>query len=1474
MDPRPISLGRRPVAVATALAVLLVVLSARAADRRMAAPGTPGLLPAPASVVDLKDPVVDLKDPGAAPAAASAPSPVRVLSADARGVEFEYLPGEPEERSGSNPLGPTTFLEFDGASPLFEPGRPVVPVRTERILLPPGADYRLRFTVGGEREFAGLRFPVDPPPPVYRNSREDPGMIPPAEWPAPIDRLQSDPVVQAAVEEFRGRRLLLVTMAPAQYNAARGTARVFEWIRVRVDFLGGASAAPGLSDGGGFTGRAPEAGTGVTVPDPALESVWQSLVLNPAGAAAARFPSGHGGAAGRGQALESAGPRPLPAGAGRADGIPADYFDDASHWVRISVRQNGLYRVTGQNLLDAGVSLDGIDPATIRLFWGSGQQLSEDALESQVPGWGESRGFREAAIQVVQQGTPDDRFDASESVLFYGLAVDNFRSWYDPTLPREWVENDQTDTAVCWLTWGGTFSGSTGGLRMDEVDATPEAGAAEITSVREDLHAEVNTASLYDATLYEAGIRWEKWWWRQLSSENADYPDLFNVNLPDADVTRPGTMFARWWGANIPAAGSSDYNGLSHHLTVTVNDSTLPTETWLGMWRRDMRVSSFRPRSGINRITAFTARIGTNPNRKDLVNLAWFEFSYWKILNLARNAVWFQGDSAGVGPAQFRAVGATEGAAVYDVTDAHRPSRLLGAVAGEGSARTLGFRVADQARRRFLLVNPAGILSPAAVRVDSKPSRWLRDTANAADYIVIAYDDYLAAAEDLAEYRRGHLRGITERDVTSSGPTRQTRVTVVKVSDIYDEFSGGMVDVAAIRNFLQYAFNNWGGGDPGLPPPAYVCLIGDANRDTRDRTSTGVRNAVPTWSNAKGSYEGEFSPYSTDDFLGRLGGPSDLAIDLIIGRLPVASAEQAREVVQKKIIGSERFSGVNPHRNRSVFVADDVCQVGSCDPLATAHIAYSEAVARVVPAALDEAKVYLYDYGGGDCAYQYKPSAKQKLLTAMNEGAWLVNYMGHGGSGQLADEKVLESSDVSTLDNLDNLPLLVAASCNVGEFDHPASEGLAEVFVKSASGGCQGVIAATHYSWSGENAALDAQFIRRLFPATDNRSIPAGRALFQAKLDRLAVGGDSGDHLKAYNYLGDPASTLVAPNRRVRFLAPPDTLFRGGTVTVTGEVLGADSLRDASFSGTLDLEVLDHPVTRRAYGACTTDIVGQPYVIAGATIFSGRAAVTAGRFTATFVVPVSLRGGPQGRIRAYAAGVGGEAVGVVDPIPIGGEAGGVPDTVAPRIVVTLPSGRAAPGEPLEAVIADSSGVNLTGIFDFRSLLLTLLDSSGQEQYRADVTGEFSYDEGSHTRGRVHTTLPDVALGRYKVVVTATDNFNNRGEGSLEVNFGTTASRPGITRLYGLPNPVRDGETMQISFTLDQAGTVRVSLYSVSGRKVREWSLDGVSGENRLAWDGTDARGDPVANGVYLVRVVARNAVGRTSDLVEPVVRAR
>ena len=64
-------------------------------------------------------------------------------------------------------------------------------------------------------------------------------------------------------------------------------------------------------------------------------------------------------------------------------------------------------------------------------------------------------------------------------------------------------------------------------------------------------------------------------------------------------------------------------------------------------------------------------------------------------------------------------------------------------------------------------------------------------------------------------------------------------------------------------------------------------------------------------------------------------------------------------------------------------------------------------------------------------------------------------------------------------------------------------------------------------------------------------------------------------------------------------------------------------------------------------------------------------------------------------------------------------------------------------------------------------------------------------------------------------------------------------------------------SVALGFSLSQAGSAELSLYSVDGRRVRSL-VNGTqqAGNCRYTWDGRDDNGHPMAAGVFYVHFVA------------------
>jgi hypothetical protein len=323
-----------------------------------------------------------------------------------------------------------------------------------------------------------------------------------------------------------------------------------------------------------------------------------------------------------------------------------------------------------------------------------------------------------------------------------------------------------------------------------------------------------------------------------------------------------------------------------------------------------------------------------------------------------------------------------------------------------------------------------------------------------------------------------------------------------------------------------------------------------------------------------------------------------------------------------------------------------------------------------------------------------------------------------------------------------------------------------------------------------------------------------------------------------------------------------------------------DGARLAGFRGTADLLVNDSDFIRDRSPRGTPIAPSQQYRLPGPVIFRGSFPVEDGRFETRFRVPLSIVGGPSGRVRVYVepeatAGFGDGATfhaGVMDTLDAGGAVPARADTTPPRIEVVFPTASVAvtPGSLLTIVLEDTSGIDLTERFEFRSILVSLTDGNGLEQHRENATSVFRYDSGSHTRGSIPFAVPVLPPGSYELRVDASDGFSNRGSRTVDLEIVESAELR-VSEFQNWPNPFEKETAFR--FRVTEPARFSLAIRSTAGRPVRTLSGEAMTGENVVPWDGRDGEGDRIANGVYLVRLEARGHVsGKKVEVWEKAVR--
>ena len=100
-------------------------------------------------------------------------------------------------------------------------------------------------------------------------------------------------------------------------------------------------------------------------------------------------------------------------------------------------------------------------------------------------------------------------------------------------------------------------------------------------------------------------------------------------------------------------------------------------------------------------------------------------------------------------------------------------------------------------------------------------------------------------------------------------------------------------------------------------------------------------------------------------------------------------------------------------------------------------------------------------------------------------------------------------------------------------------------------------------------------------------------------------------------------------------------------------------------------------------------------------------------------------------------------------------------------------------------------------------------------------------------------------------------------GIVGLTLDTPQSGRAFTNFMKIGNSVMKQGVSLVHFSVAKAGRVQVSIYDVTGRKVRNLS-DRVfpAGEHTIQWDGSDDAGSKVARGVYFVRSSVQKDAGR------------
>lgn len=1161
----------------------------------------------------------------------------------------------------------------------------------------------------------------------------------------------------------------------------------------------------------------------------------------------------------------------------RSDG---DGFASAtSPWLRIEIDHSGVYALDADDLEDNGIDPAEVDLTQLRLFCGEAEALPESASVVNLASW-----MAPCALYVEDDG--DGVWDAATRVFFFGHGPDGWgrRLGISEGEEDRYFKHPHSSHFTYWLCWGGNFTESEPiWIAREQTALTTSRPVEEIARHR--VHAEANT--VFDDRPRDDGVPWERFYYTQIQPSTVGSGATVPVYLSQIVAGEAAEIRVALWGRTWKDNFYPD-----HQAKISVNGDSVTTVEWENL-NREIVTTTLVLSEESNRIKIEVPRrtLGMSGIVNDQIYLDWIEAEYARTLSAEHDSLAFFVTAEVANSARFQIadLSRAEGWMLFDLSDPRQPRLLDPQISAAGTGYVADFQIAptgEIAEMLFLQADLAG--SPRSISAPewNVPSLRTASEIGPVDYVIVAASDLIEAATTLAEHRATTFHG-------AAGDTLQPgRVLCVAADQVFDEFAWGQHDPVAIRNLLVYIRDVW----PTLGVSSelsHILLFGDANYDPRNY-SDAKDDLVPThfyW-NEIDQYDADWEPsFDEDDWFGMLDGQDDVLLDVAVGRLPVSSSAEAEAVVAK-IVKNEVAPPTGEWRTRLLLAADDLCQSYEYDGIGWGHMEQTEAISDTSAAPGDalQHKLYLYEYGH-ECRYERKPEASRDLMDSIERGTLLFNFIGHGSEVQLADERLLELSSISSLANTDKPFLMITASCAVGKFAH-GGDGISLAAVRLANRGALAAVSASCSALSGPNSRMNKRIVQELFP---EQSI-----LHPAAIGPAVLAGkwssEVGQRLnnRRYTLLGDPGSRFATPANGIELeitqpdvvMSAPDTLLRGTIARIEGAVVDLTGLPRTDFNGQVALSVYDSDLIRTSTAMGAID-----YWLPGARIYSNEVTVTEGAFTEEIFVPTALRSGLRGvaRIFAYATADDGEddAAGARTDLHIDESSAAISDTLGPTITLAWsePGAAITEGSLVEAHLEDESGIYVTMLSPSRSVVLSVEDAYGRVLLAEDLADQVDFESDFREATLSYALPAELPAGEaLTLVIEASDNVGQRGSASLDFVFsgGSTSGGRLLSRVYNLPNPV-DPATLgsvktRFLIEIGRQADLEVALYTVSGRKIRTLEGHGLSPEEAategLPWDGRDEDGDTVANGLYFYRVVARDQIGERAELIERLIVAR
>ena len=749
-----------------------------------------------------------------------------------------------------------------------------------------------------------------------------------------------------------------------------------------------------------------------------------------------------------------------------------EWINDGQQYYKIKIGEEGVYRLTYDDLQQAGFPVTSVDPRRMQLF------------------------FRGQEQAILVNGQQDARLDAQDYLLFYGERNDGTQDtelYIAPEAQPHPYYNLHSDTTAYFLTWRldtgvgrrmSTFSEN----NITNIAAEPYHLQEELLVLTDEYSpgrqypigstsGAISRLSIFDYGEGWTGPRLKK-------GETVDYTLSINNTVPSGPPPR----------LEVQLVGR---NTQQHRVTVQVgsNAASLRTLTDVSFEYYDNYLLSEPLAWSDLGAGQFTVRLTVNGANGEADNVS---VSYVKL-------TYAQGFDAQSADHAFHLRENNSGKSYLTINNPSPESILLD-ISSTNAPQQIGYNVSGnqlttivpgtQTARQLWLGAPQPV--PSVRRVSWEA---LDPTA---DFLIITHPEMRRAARSYADPVTSY------QNYRTSPEGGNFNVAVLNIEEVYDRFGYGEITPLAIRRLGRYWLSKGS--------PQYLLLIGkgltvDYNHYRKKPTEVSVPNLVPT-----GGWPG-----SDILFTAGLGDSDGTTAGIPTGRINAQTAQEVANYLDK----------VKQQEGRSL--ADDYAAESTREALWKKRLVHLSGGVTAAELTLFARYVDQFeqiaegDYLGGQVNTQSKTTNNAteliNIADEVNKGVSLITFFGHSSTTRTDIEIGYASNDELGYRNQGKYPAILLNGCSAGNvFTNTSTFG--ENWIATQNRGALHVIAHsylglssilrrytnTFYQTAFADSALIDQSMGRIKTAAGKRFLAeAGGALWEgytAQVQQLVLQGD------------------------------------------------------------------------------------------------------------------------------------------------------------------------------------------------------------------------------------------------------------------------------------------------------------------------------------------------------------------------------